>query len=218
MNLSADAPRVESENDEVRVTAAVQGGRGTLRQGIRRHLVVRFELGDGLHIYGEPVPEGMIPATVEVSGPPGLVVEEPILPPTRPLRLDSLDLELAVWSGTVDFVIPFYATGELASETRPLDTDHATLEVSVRYQACDDEACLLPRTDKLSLELGLDVVDVPGLGMHLGHGQREAGYSNAAHMRRLFLRKGRENPLGVLKFLAKNVRMELAARRRARER
>ena len=217
VDLSADAPRVDAGDDEVRVTVAVQGGKGTIRQGIRRHLVVRFELAEGLHIYGEPVPEGMIPARVEVSGPPGFVVEAPILPPTTSLRLDSLGLELQVWSGTVDFVIPFYANGELASETRPLDADQVTVEVTVRYQACDDTACLLPKTEKLSLDLALDVIDVPSLGMHLGHGQREASYSNAPHLRRLFLRKGRKNPIGLLKFFAKNVRLELAARRRAKE-
>ena len=217
VDLSADAPRVDAGDDEVRISVAVQGGKGTIRQGIRRHLVIRFELAEGLHIYGEPVPEGMIPARVEVTGPPGFVVEEPILPPTTPLRLDALDLELPVWGGTVDFVIPFYANGELASETRPLDTDQITIEVSVRYQACDDAACLLPKTEKLSLDLALDVVDVPNLGMHTGHGQREAGYSNAPHLRRLFLRKGLKNPLGLLKFFAKSIRLELAARRRAKE-
>ena len=55
----------------MRVTAVVHGGRGTIRQGIRRHLVVRFELGEGLHIYGKPVSEGMLPTTVSVEGPPG---------------------------------------------------------------------------------------------------------------------------------------------------
>ena len=218
VQLSEDTPRVDGGDDEIRVTVAVQGGKGTIRQGIRRHLIVRFELADGLHIYGEPVPDGMIPARVEVTGPPGFVVEDTILPPTTPLRLDALDLELPVWSGTVDFVIPFYANGELASETRPLDTDKVSIEVDVRYQACDDDACLLPKTEKLSLDLALDVIDVPNLGMHMGHGQREAAYSNGAHLRRLILRKARKNPVGLIKFFAKNVRLEREARRRAQER
>jgi hypothetical protein len=214
VELSEGTPRAGGGDDEVRVTAAVHGGSGSIRQGIVRQLVVRFELGEGLHIYGEPVPEGMVPTSVRVEGPPGLVIEEPILPPTSPLRLQSLDLELPVWSGTVDIAVPFYATGELASEVRPLDHDSVTLEVTVRYQACDSDTCLLPRTEKLSLQVPLDVVDVPALGMHKGHGQREGPYDATPHLRRLFLRKVPRHPLGFLRFIGKSIRLELAARRR----
>jgi hypothetical protein len=208
---ASEAPRARAGDDQVRVTAVVHGGQGTIRQGVVRHLIVRFELGDGLHIYGEPVPEGMVPTTVNVSGPPGLVVQEPILPPTEPLRLESLGIELPVWSGTVDLVVPFYATGELASEVRPLDWESVSLEVDVRYQACDDEVCLLPKTEKLVLDVPLDVVDVPSLGLHTGHGQREGAYDASPHMRRMLLRKIRSHPLGFLAFLFKNLRLELSA-------
>jgi len=50
VTLEDDAPRSEGGDDEVRVTAAIRGGKGTLRQGILRQLVVRFELAEGLHI------------------------------------------------------------------------------------------------------------------------------------------------------------------------
>ena len=124
VTLSDEAPRASADGDpELRITAALHGGAGSFRQGILRHVVVRFELGEGLHIYGKPVPEGMVPTEVTVTGPPGLAVQDPILPPTTPLRLESLDVTLHVWSGTVDIVVPVYAKGELASEVRPLDQD-----------------------------------------------------------------------------------------------
>jgi len=211
-----DEPAARAGDDEIRVTAAVRGGTGSIRQGIVRQLVVRFELRDGLHIYGEPVPDGMVPTRIDVEGPPGLVVGDPIYPPTESLRLESLAVELPVWSGSVDVVVPFYAVGELASEVRPLDVESATLEIRVRYQACDDQTCLLPKTEKLSIRLPLDVVDVPALGMHQGHGQREGSYDMTPHFRRLMLRKTRRHPLGFLKFVAKSIRLEWAARRRAR--
>jgi len=214
VQLSEETPRAAGGDDEVRVTAAIQGGRGTIRQGIIRHLVVRFELSEGLHIYGEPVPEGMIPASVCVDGPPGLVAQDAILPPTTPLRLESMDVALPVWSGSVDFVVPFYATGELASEVRPLDMDTAKLEVTVRYQACNDDVCLLPKTERLTLELPLDVIDIPKIGLHQGHGQREGSYDGMPHLRRLLFRKVRQSPLGFLRFIWKSLKLELAARRR----
>ena len=125
-----------------------------------------------------------------------------------------MGVDLEVWSDTVDIVIPFYAQGELASETRPLDADKITLTISVRYQACTDSECLLPRTETLTLDLPMDVIDVPRLGVHTGHGQREGSYDSMPAMRRLFLRKVKQNPLGLPKFIWKNLKLELAARRR----
>ena len=72
----------------------------------------------GLHIYGDPVPQGMVATSIQVDGPPGLVTEDPILPPTSAFRLDALDLDLHVWSGTVDIAIPVYAVAELVSAMR----------------------------------------------------------------------------------------------------
>jgi hypothetical protein len=215
--LADDAPSASGGDEEVHISASVHGGKGTIRQGIVRKLVVRCELGEGMHIYGEPVPEGMIPTTVTVSAPPGLVVGDPVYPATETLRLESVDMELPVWSGTVDIVVPFYAVGELASETRPLDRDRVEIEVGVRYQACDDAVCFPPKTEKLVLQLDLDVVDVPALGMHMGHGQREGSFSGAPHLARLMFRKLRKNPLGLPRFIAKTLRLERAAKRRARE-
>lgn len=135
-------------------------------------------------------------------------------PPTEPLHLSALDVDVEVWNGTVDIVIPFYPTGEIASETRPLDTDSITLNIEVRYQACNDSECLLPRTERFSLELATDVIDVPRIGPHTGHGQREGNYDGTPALRRLLWRKAKENPVGLLKFAWKSIRMELAARRR----
>jgi hypothetical protein len=213
VTIDAEAPRASAGDDDVKLTVALHGGKGSLRQGIRREIVARFELADGLHIYGAPVPEGLVPTTVEVAGPPGLVIEDPITPPTERLHLESLDVDLEVWSGQVDIRIPVYPVGELASETRPLDTDATHVQVTVRYQACNDDSCLLPRTEKLSLEIPLDVIDVPGLGMHTGHGQREGENWNR-HLLRLMLRKVARRPLGLPRFVWKSLKLERAARRR----
>jgi hypothetical protein len=160
------------DDDDVRITAAIHGGAGDLRQGIVRELLVRVSLRDGLHIYGEPVPEGMVPTTVSVTGPPGLVVNAPIYPPSVALRLREMDVELQVWSGEVDIRVPIFPNGELVSEVRPLDQDSVRLSVNVRYQACDDVTCLLPRSKTLELEVPLAVTDVPALPIHMGHANR----------------------------------------------
>lgn len=217
IEIAEDAPSASGGDDEIKLTVAVHGGNASLRQGVIRKMVARFELGEHLHIYGEPVPTGMVATSVTVIGPPGLMTLAPEFPPTEELHLASLGLDLNVYSGTVDIVVPFYPAGELASETRPLDVDSVDIEVQVRYQACTDEECLLPRTESFTLNLALDVVDVPSVSFHKGHGQREGTYDSTPAMRRLFLRKLKQNPLGLPKFLWKNLKLELGARRRARK-
>ncbi len=183
-----------------------------------RKLVVRFELADGLHIYSEPVPDGMVATSVSVIGPPGFETLAPEWPPTKELYLEAMDVNLLVWSGTVDVVIPFYAVGELVSETRPLDRDEIDIEVSVRYQACTDSECLLPVSETLRLTLPLDVIDVPSLGMHKGHGQREGSFDSTPALRRLIWRKFKQNPLALPRFIFNSIKLERAARRRTRQR
>ena len=211
LELEPDDPTTTGGEPDVRIRATLRGGGGSLKQGAQRKLVVRFELGAGLHIYGEPVPEGMQPTRIAVRGPEGVVIGEPIAPPTEPLRLAGLGVEIPVWSGTVDFVFPLHATSELASECHPLERDRATLEVAVSYQACDDRNCLLPKTERLVLEVPVLPVDVPSISLHTGHGQRELSIQGTPHLRRLFLRKARQNPLGLLGYVGTELRLTLAS-------
>ena len=210
LNLDENAPQVTGSNQEINLTVAVHGGKGTVRQGVVRHLVVRFEVPDGLHIYGPRVPDGMIATTVTIEGPEGFVVMSPELPATEKLTLPGI-AELNVWHGKVDLVYPFYATGELASECRPLDQSSIDIRVSVRYQACTGQECLLPRTETLTLSLDLDVIDIPAIDMHKGHGQREGNYDGTYALKRLLARKIKQNPLGLPIFLGKNIWLQMGA-------
>lgn len=215
--VNESSPQAKGGDDEVAIHVAVHGGDGSIRQGIVRQLVIRFEPGDGLHLYGEPVPEGMRALTVNASGPPGLVFQEPRFPETESLYLAAMDLTLQVWKGAFEITVPFYPVGELASETRPLDQGSVDISVDIQYQACDDETCRLPKSESFQFELPLDVIDVPNIDVHTGHGQREGAYDGTPHLRRLFLRKLKEHPLGFIRYLFKHVRLMRASKRRAKE-
>ena len=89
--------------------------------------------------------------------------------------------------------------------------------VDVRYQACNDEICMMPTTESLRLELPMEVVDVPTLGFHGDHGQRYGNYNGMPHMRRLALRKAREDPMRLIRFFVKTIKLEFAARKRRRK-
>lgn len=165
--MGEEDPSVGGGDEDVKITAFFHGG--PLRSGPRRRLVVRFELRDGLHIYGEPVPDGMVATDIRVEGPEGLIVEEPILPPTEPLRLEALGVDLQVWSGTVDIAVPVWANSKLVCLMRPVDPNVVTLDVTVRYQACDDSTCLIPRTEKLQVQVPLGTHSVPTFLGGTGH-------------------------------------------------
>ena len=216
LNLDENAPQVSGGDQDINLTIAVHGGNGTVRQGIVRQLVVRFELPEGLHIYGPPVPEGMIATQVTIEGPEGFVLMSPEFPATEKLTLPGI-AELNVWHGTVDLVYPFFATGELVSECRPLDVPSIDIKVSVRYQACTDRECLLPKTENFTLSLDLDVIDIPAIDMHKGHGQREGNYDGSTAFKRLLMRKIKQNPLGLPIFLAKTMWLQMCAFRRKRQ-
>ena len=209
-----NAPITSAAADGIDITAHVRGGSGRIRQGMIRHLMVRLDIPKGLHVYGEPAPKGMFPLTMTVKGPPGLITLPIITPETELLQLPSVGVDLQVWHGRAEFIIPFYATGELASEVRPLDRDTIDLTVHVQFQACDDDVCLLPTTTSLTLTAPMDVVDIPRLAIHQGHGQREGTYDATPHMKRLIKRKVRSKPLGFLGFILRSLKLEQAGRKR----
>ena len=114
----------------------------------RVELLVRIDLPEGVHAYGEPAPLGYLPVSARVSGPDQLVVEEPRFPPTRPLLVEGINEELAVFEGDVEIRVPIryehYGTPE--GEAVPI-------EIEVRYQPCDEIQCFSPVSERLQLEL-----------------------------------------------------------------
>ena len=200
-------------DEDIRIRVGLLGG--AIKQGAQRRIVVRFEMSPGLHLYGQPVPAGMIPVEITVTGPDGLVVNPPILPATAPLWLEELNLELAVWTDQLDVQIPIYALSKIASELQPLTSTELTLEVNVRYQACNQITCLLPRTERFVLTVPVEAIDVPQLSMFAGNGQKTLGFKAAPHLLRLVWRIFRMNPFAFLKgFARQRDRIRNARKRR----
>ena len=151
--LRSDEPVTEYADDAgIGFSLTYHGGGGVMRGGTMRRLVLRVDLPDGLHIYDGPVPDGMVAATFTLVGPNGLRSLAVEKPETHLLELPGVG-QLNVWSGRVDFVIPVWATDELASLVRADNPDQVTIEVDVTYQACDDTACRLPRSERLMLDV-----------------------------------------------------------------
>jgi len=207
--LGDEEPTAVGGDDAIEITATYHGGGGNLKGSVIRQIVVRFELAPGLHIYDDPVPEGMVATHIEVSGPAGFIAEETIKPPTHALALPGLDTELQVWDGRVDFVIPVWADDRVAGLLEEIENDEIQIDVAIRYQACDDKACRIPQTEELSVRVPV----APYVG-HLLPGRMDGAVistmDTAKHMKRMVRRGLLRSPIKGFKYLKDN----LAAARR----
>ena len=185
--LSADAPQLARQDDDVRVSVFLPGG--NLKLELTRQLYCRLDIRDGLHIYAEPVPTGFVATEVTVKGMLGLRLGKPVYPPATPLVMEELGLELPAWEGTVDIGIPITATTDLLNVLKPLDQKAITLDLTVSYQACSTRECFMPRTVNLSLEVPLAQVIVPDLPPFQGGGLRVSPLQTGAYLAQLAARR-----------------------------
>ncbi len=133
------------------VTVDVEIDRRELPPGMRRDLVARFRVPAGQHLYGEPVPEGMVAAAIVLDDTPGLLPSETRHPPTRPLVLSGTGETLHVYEGDVTLRRPIAHNGSAgvgAGDERML-----TIGGEVRWQSCDDVQCGLPQRQRFELTI-----------------------------------------------------------------
>ncbi|MBT5775528.1 MAG: redoxin domain-containing protein [Dehalococcoidia bacterium] len=111
-------------------------------------LYVDIDLDDGLHLYGQPIPEGFIPTEVSVEAPEGVEVAETRYPATVPFHIEGIDEEFHTFeAGRIRIAVPIN-NGLREGDTFPLT-------VNVSYQACTDRECYLPQNRTLELDVPL---------------------------------------------------------------
>lgn len=112
------------------------------RASQRLCLTVDIAIDPGLHVYGQPVPEGFIPLSIDVTPLEGLEIGTAAFPPPTPHQMEGLDETFFIYEGQLSVSIPLIFT---------IRDDGATLDVRVRYQACGDMGCFMPQTVELNL-------------------------------------------------------------------
>lgn len=124
---------------DIRTIPLAQGGQFTA--------TLTVTIDPGWHIASISQPDG------------GPVRTEVTLAPKQPFRLagpvdgpqphvkqnDAFDMDVETYEGTAVFTLPLDAIADIPAGTR--------LTVEITYQACTDENCLLPQTDKVSTVL-----------------------------------------------------------------
>ena len=139
-------PQTDVSGDGVAVRATL-GGEGMVFGEVST-LYVDIDLDEGLHLYGQPIPEGFIPTEVSVEAPEAVHVKETRYPSTVPFQIEGIDEEFRTFeTGQIRIAVQI-SNGIREGESFPL-------KVNVRYQVCTDRECYLPQNRTLELDVPL---------------------------------------------------------------
>jgi len=140
--------RVTARPHEIAVTAWIS--QATYRPYQRLDLRLDLAIGPGLHVYGQPVPDGYTPLSVEIDPIEALEVAAQQWPEPRPFQVADLDERFVVYEGAVRGTVPLFFARHLGS---------VELVARLRYQACSADECYPPSEVVLRLSLeGLENV------------------------------------------------------------
>ncbi len=121
-------------------------GRGTIERGKKTRAVVVLDIPEELHTNSNrPKSKYLIPTTVKVRPVPGVKLGPVEYPPGHDRKFGFSANELNVYEGRVEF-------GFDVTLLKNFRGGKVSIEVTVRYQACNDEVCFPPKTRRLNLE------------------------------------------------------------------
>ncbi len=140
--VPGDGPRDEQRTDALVAVAAMDSG--AFYRGERIGLRVTIRTAPETHIYGQPLPEGYVPTTLEIHTPETVTVEPVQYPPAHIMHMEWTDEELPVYDGTISL------STALTFATQAEDT---TITAILRFQACTNDECYVPQHLTFSLPM-----------------------------------------------------------------
>ena len=166
------------------VSAAVAFDGDVVPMGVTRHIVATFRVPEGQHLYGPPVPDGLVAATIELDDIEGVLSYELLAPPTSPLTLSGSGDTLQVYDGDVVLRLP--VTQNARAMQKDDDGRYVMITGRLRWQACNDVECFLPESLPFSfrVEAGFPVLGDMGPGEG-----RVPAMNGAAHFQRMVDRR-----------------------------
>jgi len=159
--LSAhEVPTAELQAEHVEVSAFLADE--ALRFEVTTMLNVRFEVEDGYHLYGEPLPKGFIATRASVPETRGLRIGEAVYPVTQSREFEKLGVTLGVYEKVVDITIPVTANAEILNWSIPDKPTSLKIPISVLYQTCTETYCYLPKREQILLQVPSKPLLMPG--------------------------------------------------------
>ena len=181
-NFEVPGERVPVE--QVTVDVSFEGK--SLPVGLTRQIVARFRVPAGRHLYGQPTPEGLVAARIELDGNPGILSYTPVNPPTSPLTLSGTGDTLQVYEGDVVLRLP---VAQNATAIKKEDGKRwVTVSGRMVWQSCDEHECGLPESQPFSFR----VETLPAVYADMGPTEGKVPAMNgAAHFARMQQRNQR---------------------------
>ena len=132
--IAGDGPHDRQETESLVAIAAMD--RGAFVRGERIGLTLTIRTAPGVHIYGQPLPDGYIPTTLEIAAPEAVTVEPIHYPTPHSFAMAWTDESLMAYAGEI-----MLATAIVFADQR----EDVTLTATLHFQACTTEECFLPQ-------------------------------------------------------------------------
>lgn len=139
--LSASG-QTTAETKHLRVIASASAGQ--VKPGQRISLTLDIELKPDMHVYAPSV-DGYIPITWTMAPSDAIIAGKVVTPPSKMMRLPAIDETVPVYGGRFKLLRDITIAGNAKGEV--------TASGTLRYQACDDRMCYLPKSVPLTWTL-----------------------------------------------------------------
>ncbi|MCK6606565.1 MAG: thioredoxin fold domain-containing protein [Ignavibacteriaceae bacterium] len=123
--------------------------RETVPAGKEVKLAVEMNIESGFHINSNrPKDEFLIPTSVRIKAPAGISLGAMIFPPANDYNFEFSDKPVSVFEGTI------YISGLIKVAETVAPGTYQT-DVTVEYQACNDQSCMPPKrvTEKVTINV-----------------------------------------------------------------
>lgn len=117
--------------------------------GENLYLILKIKLDPEWHINSnKPKEDYLIPTDVTINSKDGFLISQKKFPEPKELKFDFSDVPLSVYEG--EFEIPL-----VVRVPENLSEGNYQLEIVLNYQACNNQTCLPPKDEKISLQIEL---------------------------------------------------------------
>jgi hypothetical protein len=168
--------------EQVSVEISFEGDK--LPMGVTREIVATFRVPSGQHLYADPVPVGLVAATIQITDSPGILTYTALAPATSPLTLAGSGDTLQVYEGDVVLRLPVAQNARAMEKVDGVRT--VTVSGTVCWQACDENECGLPASQDFSFQVEAGFPVLPDMGPGEG---RVPAMNGAAHFKKMVDRR-----------------------------
>lgn len=131
----------------------------SLRAMLVTDLIVELRVPPGQHLYGAPVPDGLVVTSVVIDDHDVITAQPAYFPPTQEMTLAGTGETLHVYDGNVHIRLPLVYNGRRVAPNQD-GTYTSEITGTIRWQSCDDHSCHIPRTEQFSLRVDLKAANV----------------------------------------------------------